>query len=172
MSNSPCAICNASKAPNTCRSCDSSICKSCLEFVSDETFEFADYTEANSPIGSYCSSCYTTEIVPALETYNEILERAKEVTVFSADQGKETRLIKRSDLKFQIDECEDKDVLTMRLAYMAAKAGYNTLVDVDLVYSKVRDGSFKLSNWRGTATAANMTGRGPVTNPNRRSPSR
>lgn len=172
MPNSPCSICNASKAPNTCRACDSAVCKSCLEFVSDETFEYADYTEANSPIGSYCSSCYTTEIVPALEEYEEILSRANDVTVFSADQGKETRLIKRSDLKFKIDECADKDALILRLAYLAAKAGYNTIVDMDLVYTKVRDGSFKLSNWSGTATAANMTDRMPKTNPNRRNPSR
>lgn len=172
MSNAPCSICNASKAPNTCRACDSAVCKNCLEFVSDETFEFADFNESNSPIGSYCSSCYTTEIVPKLDLYNEILERAKEVTIFSYDQGKETRLIKRSDFKMKIDECEDKDALIMRLAYIAAKAGYNTLVDMDLVYTKVRDGSFKLANWSGTATAANVTGRMPSTNSSRRSPSR
>lgn len=172
MSNAPCSICNASKAPNTCRACESVVCKNCVETVTDETFEYADFTEANSPIGSYCSSCYTTEIVPKLETYEAILERAKDVAVFTLDQSKESRLVKRSDLKLKIDECPDKDALLMRLAYMAAKAGYNTLVDVDLVYSKVRDGSFKLSNWAGTATAANYTDRGPKTNPNRRSPSR
>jgi hypothetical protein len=168
-----CAVCNNPKANVTCRSCESKVCKACVEFVGDDTFEHADFTEANSPIGSYCSTCYTTEIVPALEIHSEILERAKEVSVFTTDQGKESRLIKRSDLKLKIDECEDKDDLIMRLAYLAAKAGYNTIVDVDLVYTKKRDGSFKLANWSGTATAALVTGRvGPQTNSSRRSPSR
>lgn len=166
-----CAICNASKAPQTCRACESSICKNCVEFVSDETFEYADYTDANSPVGFYCSSCYTTDIVPKVDEYEEIVGRAREVTVFNTTQTKEARLIKRTDMNLKIDECEDKDVLLMKLAYLAAKAGHDTLVDVDLVYTKKRDGSFKLANWAGTANAT-TGGRGVVTNSNRRSPSR
>lgn len=172
MSTTACTICNNPKANVSCRECDSAVCKSCIEFVGDDVFEFDEYTEENSPVGHYCSTCYTTEIVPRLEVYNEIVERAKEVSVFSTEKGKESRLIKRTDVHLKIDECADKEDLIMKLAYMAAKAGYNSIVDMDLVYTKVRDGSFKLANWSGTATAANLNSRMPITNSSRRSPSR
>lgn len=169
---SSCVICNNPKANITCRECDSSVCKSCIEFVGDALFEYDEYTDETSPVGHYCSSCYTTTIVPRLDVYNEIVERAKEVSVFSTEKSQESRLIKRTDVKLKIDECEDKEDLIMKLAYMAAKAGYNSIVDMDLVYTKTRDGSFKLANWSGTATAANLNSRMPITNSGRRSPSR
>jgi hypothetical protein len=130
-------------------------------------------SEENDLAGTYCNTCFDTSIAAEMEKYDQTMELAKEVSVYFVDQGKETRLFKRSDNKFSVKDCADRDETIMRLAFLAAQAGCNTLVDVDLVYAKVRDGSFKISHWTGSATGANLDSKHRnVPTSTRRSPSR
>ncbi len=130
------------------------MCKSCVQFVDNERLSFYNPPADQALTGAYCLTCYEAKAAPAIRDYDAIMEQAKNVNVFFTEQGKETRLIKRSDTKFSISNCTDRDETILRMAFFAVQAGFDTLVDIDLVYEKVRDGSFKLSNWKGTATGA------------------
>ncbi|MES2857530.1 MAG: hypothetical protein V4692_16790 [Bdellovibrionota bacterium] len=122
--------------------------------------------------GVYCSPCFDKSAAQGLAKYEEIARRAGNVSVFFDDQGKETRTIKRSDFKFKIDDCPDRDETVLRLAFLAAQAGFNGILDVEVVYTKVREGSFKLSSWSGSGTAAKLENAEWFTPGGRRSPSR
>ena len=65
------------------------------------------------------------------------MERAKNVQVFFKKQSKETRLVKRPERKpFRIEKCADEQETVMRMAFLAAQANYNALIEVDLTYEK------------------------------------
>ena len=126
-----------------------------------------------APTGTYCAACFEAKIVPEMQKYDEILERAGNIQVFDTTQGKESRLIKRSDVVYKVVDCEDRDETLMRLAFFAARDGYNTLVDVDLVYEKTRAGSFKIATWSGQGVPAVVPSKYLSPPPStRRSPSR
>ncbi|MBX3020090.1 MAG: hypothetical protein KF799_00310 [Bdellovibrionales bacterium] len=105
---------------------------------------------------AYCSPCFEAQVVPVLEAYNQTLELAKDVNVFFRTQGKETRFIRRTEKPIQVRDCLDKDETVMRLAFMAAQAGFNALIDVDLSSEKVRNGGWQSSKWHGSAIPARV----------------
>lgn len=152
MDNSSCSTCSAPKAKYGCKSCQVKLCKDCTQFVDDDRASFLDPKIAKDLAGVYCSYCYSGKIAPELDRYDELMEKAKNVFVYFKEQGKETRLIKRSEKPFKIDECGDRDETILRLAFFAAQAGYNCLVDVEVIYDKKRDGSYKIAKWSGTGT--------------------
>ncbi len=82
------------------------------------------------------------------------MESAKNVFVYYKAQSKETRLMKRSESPLQVNACADRDETVLRLAFLAVKLGFNAIIDVDLVSKKVRDGSYKILTWNGTAVPA------------------
>ncbi len=47
----------------------------------------------------------------------------------------------------------------MRMAFAAAKAGYDSLVDVELKAEKWRDHAYQKSVWHGTGVPANSKGK-------------
>jgi uncharacterized protein YbjQ (UPF0145 family) len=169
---SPCCTCMKPKASLECVKCHSPVCKHCAQFVDDERFSYLPPPANSELTGTYCSPCFDIAVGPAQAAYDEIMARANEVSVFFSDQGKETRTIKRSDFKFKIASCKDRDETVHRLAFFAAKAGFNGLVDVELATSKSRDGSFKFTTWSGSGTAAHLTNAEWFSQNGRRSPSR
>ncbi len=104
----------------------------------------------------YCTGCFDDKIHPELAQYEETLDRAKGVLVFMKDQGKETRLIKRKEAQLRILDCDDYDETIMRLAFLAAEAGHNAIVDVDVVSRKVKDGSYQTTKYTGTAVPVSV----------------
>jgi hypothetical protein len=105
--------------------------------------------------GVYCHTCYLANIEEQAEAYEKTMEAARNIDVYFADQGKETRRIKRTQIKYKIAACEDRDELILRFAFLAVLDGYSTLVDVDIVAEKKLDGTRQKTNYRGTASPAN-----------------
>lgn len=151
MSN--CISCSKAKALLECASCAGALCKGCAQFTDEHTFAFA--LTAPAP-GTYCPACFDREIAPRLAEYEDVLERAKDVNVFFRTQGKESRFIRRIEKPIKVEECDDKDETVLRLAFLAALAGFNALVDVDLASRKVIFGKWQTSKWRGTAVPAKV----------------
>ena len=86
----------------------------------------------------------------------DMLEQAKNVAMFYKDQGKETRRMSRVEKPLTVDNCLDKNDMILRLAFRAIEAGFNTLVDVDLVSQKVRNGNYQHLVWSGTAVPVSL----------------
>lgn len=88
--------------------------------------------------------------------YNRMMQNAREVSLFYKDQGKETRRMSRVEKPIIVENCLDKDELILRLAFRAAEEGFNTLVDVDLVSQKVKQGNYQHLIWKGTAVPISL----------------
>lgn len=156
MSNQ-CSICLTAKATLQCKTCSDPLCKKCANVVSEDRMTYLD-EKVPAPIlggGVFCNACFESVVAPKLNEYDATMEKAKEVFVFFIEESKETRLIRRSEKKFKV-EGEDKDDIVMKLAFLAAKAGFNAVVDISVSGQKHRDGSYKLMTWTGSGTAAQV----------------
>ncbi len=157
MSKTQCSTCFEPKATLQCKACSTPQCKKCVNVVGDERLTYLDddVPKLLEGGGVFCNSCFGTQIAPTLNEYDEIMERAKQVFVFSENESKETRLIRRSERKFQVTGEDEKDIV-LKLAFLAAKAGFNCVVDITVKGEKRRDGSYKLMTWTGSGTAAQV----------------
>ncbi len=84
------------------------------------------------------------------------MQKARNVSMFYKDQGKETRRMSRIEKAITIENCLDKNEIILRLAFRAVENGFNTLVDVDLVSKKVKQGNYQHSVWSGTAVPVTL----------------
>lgn len=146
-----CFTCQKPKAALSCALCQTSLCKGCAQFLEEDSFQFALRVPDDCKHGVYCTVCYDDKVVPELFRYNEVLDQAKEILVFTKSQSKETRLIKRKEATVVVKDCADHDETIMRLAFSAALSKYNAIVDVDLVSKKIRSGTYQTTVWDGTA---------------------
>ena len=155
-----CVTCNKPKATLVCGICACTVCKYCAQILEEDAFSYLAKVPEKLKHQVFCSTCYDKAVAPELQTYNETMERAKDVLVFLKAQNKETRLIKRPERKpFRISNCADHDETVMRLAFLAAQAGYNGLIEVDVVYEKVKENSYSTHIWSGTGMPANVEAR-------------
>ena len=156
MSNQICTICQKPKAKLECGICKEPICKNCTQFVDENYFSFCKVISKNLSFTSYCGTCFNQEVEPAIESYEQMMQKAREVSLFYKDQGKETRRMSRLERPIVIENCLDKDELILRLAFRAVEENFNTLVDVDLVSQKVKQGNYQHLIWKGTAVPISL----------------
>lgn len=141
-----CTSCQKTKAPYVCGLCRASVCKTCVQFV--ETDEFSFYQKVPDVLshGAYCLTCFDEKVSPEIARYHRLINEAKQVNVYTTTQTKETRLMKRTEKKLKA-ECWDKDEALLRLGFLAAQNGFDTLIDVDVVYEKMRDHAYQKTKW-------------------------
>lgn len=159
MESSNCAICLKPKPTLTCGVCKDALCKSCAQFLEAGSLSFLSKIPEECAHGAYCTPCFDARIVPVIEAYEETMEAAKRIAVFLKNQSKETRNFKRKEKPLKVTGCDDRDETLLRLAFMAAQANFNALVDVELTYEKVKQGSYQSHIWSGTGIPTNVTGR-------------
>lgn len=144
-----CSVCGKTKAGLNCGVCNCTLCKSCAEFLPQGELQYIDVRPAKLDSGLFCVNCYTTDVVPEIEKYEEILARAKDIAVFDITQSKETRLLKRLEPPITVEHCLDPFEATMKMAYIAAKLNFNSIVDTNIKTIKIRDGSYQTSECSG-----------------------
>ncbi|MBX3040560.1 MAG: hypothetical protein KF789_07640 [Bdellovibrionaceae bacterium] len=150
MEASPCCSCQKSKAPLQCGLCSGALCKGCAQFVEEGRFSYDPSVSEDLTKGVYCPACYDGTVLPALHAYDELMAKARNVSVYFKTQSKETRLMKRNQQALEVHGCPDREEALLRLAFLSAKAGFGTLLDVDLTAEKVRQGAYQTSVWKGT----------------------
>ncbi len=145
-----CITCLSPKIRLKCGICEGALCKSCSIFHEDTTF--TDWPEVPKVLSQapFCHSCYEEKVRAVYEECLAIHERAKDLSIYDIKQGKETRLMKRLEAALKVESSDDREETLMRLAYLAAKAGFNCLIDVDLVSEKIRDGTYQTTKWSGS----------------------
>jgi RNase P subunit RPR2 len=152
-----CAICGKAKTTLDCAICESRICKNCAEFITPETFQYADVLPPKMEhTNAFCSHCYTTDVLPAIQTYEDMVAVAKDIRIFDRTQTKETRFIKRLEDPIYVSHCLDAKEATMKLAFIAARMNYNSIVDVEIKTVKIRNGSYQTSEASGTGIPTNV----------------
>jgi hypothetical protein len=158
MENQNCSSCGA-KSRYPCGFCEGRVCKSCVQFVDEDRFSFQPELAEKFTHSTYCPQCYDQHIAPAAAKYDDTMEKAKDILVYEKSQGKETRLLSRTAKPVRVESCADRDETLLRLAFQAALAGYNGIIDVDIKHEKVRDGAYQTTNWSGTGIPTNIEGR-------------
>jgi len=150
LSHETCAICAQPKATLQCGVCSEVICKKCVQRLPENAFAFLKNKPLDLSHQTYCSACFSEKVESALESYNEVLERAKTVYIFYKSQRKDIPLLRRSKVLVSVAENYDRDETILRLAFFAAQQSFNALTEVEVVAEKIRNGSYQTSKWKGS----------------------
>lgn len=151
-----CKTCRKPKAPYVCGLCEEHICKACTQFLGEDHFSFLRKIPKELTHTSYCYNCFDDHVATPLADYNETMEKAKDVYVFTKEMSKLTRLLKRVEPPYLVDNCEDKDEALLRLSFWAVQDKFNALVDVSFKSKKIIVGSHKKAVWEATGVAMNV----------------
>jgi len=147
MTTLTCKTCHKSKANYKCALCTDTICKSCAEFLDENTFSFLKSVPEELKFSCYCINCFDEKVRATFEDYNETMEKAKDIIIYSKEQSKLTRLLKKKEPAYVVENCEDQQECLMRMSFMAVKAKFNCLVDVQFNSKKIIVGSHKKTIW-------------------------
>jgi uncharacterized protein YbjQ (UPF0145 family) len=91
----------------------------------------------------YCINCFDDKVAAPLNEYTETMEKAKDIILYSKDQSKLTRLIKRKADPYKVEGCEDEQDAMMRMSFYAVEDGHNCLIDIQVQTKKLIVGSHK-----------------------------
>jgi len=156
-STSICATCQKPKANLNCGLCEADICKGCAQFLAEDAFSFLEKIPKELAHAIYCNGCFDNNVSNELTKYDEIMQLAKNVNIYFKSQGKETRTLKRKERPVKITNCPDYDEALLRLAFLAAKAGFNSLIDVNMTSKKEIVTGYQKTFWSGTGIPTNTT---------------
>jgi len=106
--------------------------------------------------GAFCQACYDQKIAPELNEYNDLVEKARNIDLFYKTQSKESRFIRRTEKALKVHDCEDKETAVLKLAFLAARAGFNILVDVETEFDKIRMHGWQTSKCHASAIPAHV----------------
>ncbi len=156
MPEKQCFSCGKLKANRTCQICEADLCKSCTQFLEEDSFSFLKTIPDSLRHSTYCNPCFDEKVAPELSTYEETLERAKKIFVFFKTQRKPFPLIKKSRERVDAKNCPDRDETILRLAFFAAEQEFNAIVEVDITQEKIRNQGYEKSNFSGTGFPAHI----------------
>ncbi len=121
-----------------------------------ETFSFQKKVPEELTHSCYCMNCFDDKVAAPLNEYNDKMEKAKEIILYSKEQTKLTRLLKRKNLPYKVDGCEDEQEAIMRMSFMAVEDKCNCLIDVEIQTRKIIAGSHKKTVFGATAVPINI----------------
>jgi hypothetical protein len=156
MEYSLCTVCHSPKGVFVCGHCQEPVCKKCKQAFAKDRFAFLDPIPLELTHKAYCVNCYNRHIEPALEKYENTVARAKAVMVFHKGLGEETRLMSRTEKLLRIEGCLDKNEALLRLAFLAASAGFNALLDVDVSAEKLRNAGYQTTKWHASGVPTTL----------------
>lgn len=151
-----CSCCQKPKPQLECGLCKNAVCKKCANFVAEDAFSFLTKVSNELLHQVYCHSCFEEKVNSQLQSYQEQLEKARQVIVYDKKQTKETRLIKRSEEPLKVLGCRDREETLLRLAFLAVQKKYNALLDVEITSSSHREGSYLITRWQGSGVPTTL----------------
>jgi len=156
MENEVCISCQRPKATLNCGICQEPVCKSCAEFLDASSFSFLQKVAEELTHTYYCPACHNAQVAPALESYEKVMDRARETYFFFTTQKRPLPILKKSKESIRVATCDDRNETILRLAFMAAEQGYNAVIQAEVTSEKVRNGGYVKSVWRGVGIPAQV----------------
>jgi hypothetical protein len=147
------------RADTECGVCGEGVCRKCRLFLAEGAFPFADRLPVELKHTYYCGGCFDQHVEPFRERYDEQMEQAKQVNVIYKESKSTIRVLRKADRRLQVTDCPDRDETILRLAFGAARAGFNTLIDVEVSSRKVRNEGYQTSSWSGSGVPAEIKSR-------------
>ncbi|WP_413585598.1 hypothetical protein [Bdellovibrio sp. HCB274] len=158
MENTNCGVCQKPKANLECGICHDPICKKCAQFLEESTFSYLKTIPPQLKHTVFCGPCYDKNVAPELEQYEADMRKATTITIFMTDDTKTTSRFSRKEKAIEIKDCPDREEVMMRLAFLAVKAGFNALIDVEIKSEKVLPGGkYQYSKWSGKGIPTQIT---------------
>lgn len=152
-----CVTCFKPKATLSCGICNEAVCKSCAQFVDEDAFSFLAHIPEQLKHQVFCGPCFNQNVAEELASYEQTMAQAKNTLVYEKTQGKETRLIKRLEEPVKVVDCPDREEAVLRLAFFAAKLGYNSIIDVEVSYKKVGERAYQKLIYSASGIPAHVT---------------
>ena len=156
MQETICYSCRRPKANLSCNVCEEPICKACAQFLEVTRFSFLKAIPEELSHTHYCPNCYDAHVAPALESYNEIMERARKVYFFFTTQKRQIPVFRKSREVLKVDGCEDRNETILRLGFFAAEQGHNAIIEAEVTCKTIRNSGYQKSEWKGTGIAATV----------------
>jgi hypothetical protein len=146
-----CKTCRKPKAPYECGLCHEHTCKSCTQFLTEDFSALRKGIPETLKHSSYCMNCFDENVAAPLADYQEKMEKAKEIILYSKEQSKLTRFLKRKTEPYKVADCEDEEEAVMKMSYYAVEDGFNCLIDLQYSTRKIIVGSHKKTLISATA---------------------
>ncbi len=144
------------KNPVSCGLCEVALCKSCALFLDAEALPFLAERPAALAHSYYCPSCHQVEIEPIIESYERTLAEAKEVFFFFEGRKLQVPTQKKALVDVKVENCVDRDETILRIGFMAAKQGFNAVIDAVVESHKVRHEGYQRAMWTGRGRPAQV----------------
>jgi len=151
-----CESCRTNKGVDACPMCKAGVCSRCTVELPAGAFQWLEPRPSEFAHLEYCPRCFSDAVEPALLSYQETAEKAREVLVFFVSQRKGIPVTKKGREVLKVDGQEDRDETILKLAFQAAKLGYNAIVEADVRSEKKRHAGWQTSVWTGTAFPAQV----------------
>jgi len=148
-----CSVCVSEKTALNCNLCQSGSCKKCSYFIDESDYEYLMLL-AEKPNGdTFCPNCYDEQVEPLLKKYDQVYQLAKEVNAYVGNTDLRARAIRRIEKPVKIEDCPSREDALLRLGFLVAQKGFDTMVDVKIVSKKVGGVKrYKKLIWSGVAT--------------------
>ena len=93
---------------------------------------------------------------PFRDQYEETLDQAKRVNVIFKESKSTFRVLKKATKGIEVHQQPDRNEAILRLAFMAARAGFNALIDVEASSEKKRNAGWQLTTWMAKGLPAEI----------------
>lgn len=146
-----CKTCRKPKANLNCGLCEEDVCKNCAHVLGEDYFSFFRKIPKDLTHPIYCSVCFDDKIRDSYESYNETLEKARDIIIFMKSQTKLTGHLKRKEEPYKVENCEDQDEAILKMSFWAVQDNFNALLDIQISNKKIIVGSHKKTICDATA---------------------
>ena len=145
-----CIFCDSEKANWTCENCNNTICKKHLSKLNPEDYSIKSL---NPPKvfsqTTFCIDCFESIVQPEIEIFNEQLEKAKNVGIWTENYRGKLPITKKALKPIQFKDFTDKKDLILALAFRAIEMGFNGVIELKWKSSKVRKNEYQKMIWEG-----------------------
>lgn len=155
-SSSSCQSCGAKKLAFSCGRCQSNLCKPCTQDLKKDSFPLLDPVPDDLTHRKYCGRCFLEVVQPQLDTYTDLVERARGVIVFLKKKSEETRLLNRSEKTVRVTNCADESEAMLKLAMVAVRGNFNALLDVTFTSKSIRNFGYQTSRCEASGVPTNI----------------
>ncbi len=132
------------------------MCKDCMQVLAEDAFELRATVPDDLKHLHYCQGCFGTHVAPALESYRETLSRAEAMYFFFATQKNRLPVLSKAKWPVKVEQQVDRNETILRLAFISAEAGYNSIIEASVDHEKVRNEGYQKTVWKGQGVPANV----------------
>lgn len=119
--------------------------------MDEDAFSFLRKKPKELSYSIYCDPCFQDKVAMPLSEYEDNYEKSKDIIIFRKNETKKTGHLKRKELPYKVEDCEDEQEVILRLAFFAVQDGFNCLLDLDISHRKIIVGSHKKTIYTATA---------------------